>query len=74
MPLVVRKRFLDRERTEPENIIYMFYFAKHLHQPKMFNEIRVFAHYLVIESKQGYRGGSSSDWRFWGFTSKIIHF
>jgi len=26
--------------------------SKHLHQPKMFNESRVFAHSLVIESKR----------------------
>jgi len=52
---MVRERFFDREEARPENIKYKFYFApqiaKHLHQPKMFNERRFFAHSLVIKSK-----------------------
>jgi len=50
--LAAQKQFLDGE--EAENIKYSLSsalpkIAKHLHQPKMFNGGRVFAHSLVID-------------------------
>jgi len=40
----------------------------------MFNENRVFAHSLVIESKRWSGGRVRSIWQFWGFITNIIHF
>jgi len=68
-PLVARKQFLDREGSEPENIKYNK-ISKHLHQPKMFNGSRVFAHFLVIESNWGSAGGAPSGWRIGDLVAK----
>jgi len=67
--------YRERGRARKDKILVSFCpkIAKHLHQPKMFNGSRVFAHSLFIKSKRGSGGEAPSDWRFGGFTSKIIH-
>jgi len=57
---VAQKRFVGQGGGRKYKIIKFHFYpkiAKHLHQPKIFNGSRVFAHSLFIESKREPAGG-----------------